>query len=208
MSQTTTPIAPEWWDALGRVPVERIVLDPLPGTATEDDVIRLNDHGNHLCELVDGTLVEKTMGREESAIAARIVYLLSAFVMARRLGVVTGADGMIRILGRVRIPDVAFVSWDRLPERRLPGKPIPDLTPDLAVEVLSDSNTPREMANKLREYFAAGTRLVWYVNPRTRSVEVFTSPESSVRLAERDVLSGGEVLAGFEVRVAELFEIA
>ena len=68
--------AADWWDALGGVPLNRIVFDPWPGTATEADVIRLDDHEDRLCELIDGTLVEKTMGFEESVLAVRIGYLL------------------------------------------------------------------------------------------------------------------------------------
>jgi Uma2 family endonuclease len=129
--------AAEWWDALGNVPLERIVFNPPPGTATEADVVRLDDHEDRLCELIDGTLVEKTMGYEESAVGQRIAFLLMSFVLPRKMGVITGPDGMMRILPRrVRISDIAFVSFDRLPGRKLPGVPIPDLAPDLAVEVL------------------------------------------------------------------------
>ena len=67
--------------------------------------------------------------------------------------------------GLVRIPDVAFTSWERLPGRRVPPEPIPELAPDLAVEVLSQSNTEAEMTRKRGEYFAAGVRLVWLVDP-------------------------------------------
>lgn len=201
--------AAEWWEALGQVPFERIVFDPWPGTATEADVIRLDAHEDRLCELIDGTLVEKTMGFEESVLAFRIGYLLLSFVVPRKLGIVSGPDGMMRLLpGRVRMPDVAFISFDRLPNRKTPGVPIPDLYPDLAVEVLSDSNTRREMENKLQEYFKAGTKLVWYVDLKTKSVEVFTSPTQMTRLSGNDTLNGGEVLSGFEVALPTLFEIA
>jgi Uma2 family endonuclease len=201
--------AADWWEAMGRVPFDRIVFDPLAGTATEQDLLRLNDHDDRLCELIDGTLVEKTKGYEESLLASRIVYLLMTFVVPRKLGLVSGPDGMMRIFaGRVRIPDVAFVSFDRLPDRKSPGVPIPDLAPDLAVEVLSDGNTRREMENKLQEYFKAGTKLVWYVDFKTRSVEAYTSPTQVTRLSGSDVLGGGEVLPGFEVAISTLFEIA
>ncbi len=201
--------AAEWWESLGQVPLQRIVFNPLPGTATELDVIRLDDHEDRLCELIDGTLVEKAMGYLESLIAMRIGYLLSAFVAPRHLGLVSGEAGMMKILSRrIRIPDVAFVSSERLPGGAVPTKPVPQLVPDLAVEVISDSNTRKEMANKLREYFAAGTRLVWYVDPSSRTIEVYTSPESHVHLGMDDALSGGEVLPGFEARVADVFNVA
>jgi Uma2 family endonuclease len=201
--------AVEWWEALGQVPFERIVFDPWPGTATEADVVRLDDHDDRLCELIDGTLVEKAMGYDESAVAMIIGHILLTFVAPRKLGIVTGEAGMMRILARrVRIPDVAFVSFDRLPDRKRPKGPIPELAPDLAVEVLSDSNTRREMENKLQEYFAAGTRLVWYVDIKTRSVEVYTSPTQKNRISGADLLQGGDVLPGFEVAVSEIFNIA
>lgn len=200
--------AEEWWDALGQVPLHRIVFDPPPGTATEADVLRLDDHEDRLCELVDGTLVEKTMGYEESLIAARIIYFLQAFVMPRKLGLVSGPDGMMRILPRrVRIPDVGYIAFARLPDGQRPRDRVPAVCPDLAVEVISEHNTRREMATKLAEYFQSGTRLVWYVDPPSRTVEVFRSPESPVRLTEADTIDGGVVLPGFAVRVGEFFDI-
>lgn len=201
--------AAEWWEALGNVPMERIVFDPWPGTATEQDVVRLDDHEDRLCELVDGTLVEKPMGYEESAIAVEIAVLLRNFVKPRKLGLVTGADGMMKILTRrIRIPDVAFVSYARLPDGKVPDRPVPELAPDLAVEVLSDSNTRREMTNKLQEYFTAGARLVWYVDPKTRTVDVYTGPDASTRLSENEQLTGGQVLPEFTVAVSAIFDIA
>ncbi len=198
--------AAEWMDALGHVPLERIVFDPWPGTATEEDVLRLDDDEDRLCELVEGTLVEKTTGNEESAIAMLIGHLLLNYVLPRKLGLASGPDGMMRILRRlVRIPDVAFVSAARLPNGGMPAKAIPELVPDLAVEVLSESNTRNEMAIKLAEYFEAGTRLVWYVDPVSRCVDVYTSAGTPSRLGEKDLLTGGDVLPGFEVRVAEIF---
>lgn len=200
--------AQEWWDALGQVPLDRIVFDPLPGSATEADVVRLDDHEDRLCELIDGTLVEKPMGFVESLIAMRIVHFLQAFVLPRNLGLVSGPDGMMRILSnRIRIPDVAYVSFARLPAGKVPEQPVPSLTPDLAVEVLSDSNTRKEMKKKLSEYFDSGTELVWYMDPPSRTVEVYTQPVNPLRLSETDTLTGGDVLPGFEVAVAEIFAV-
>jgi Uma2 family endonuclease len=200
--------AAEWLDALGNVPLERIIFAPLPGTATEADVIRLDDHEDRICELVDGTLVEKAMGFDESVLAMRIAQLLLNFILPRKLGIVTGEAGMMRILARrVRIPDVAFISFDRLPDRKLPGVPIPELAPDLAVEVISNSNTPREMEIKLREYFTAGVRLVWYVDPKTLSVDVYSSPTGPTTLSGSNTLTGGDVLPGFEIPVSQIFDL-
>jgi len=203
--------ATEWTVAdlqrrFGPIPFSRIRQKPPPGTATEDDVLWLNDHEDRLCELVDGILVEKTVGLEESWLAVRLAALLSLFVDPRNLGLVTGADGMYRLSkGLVRIPDVAFASWDRIPDGQLPEEAIPDLVPDLAVEVISRGNTRKEMDEKLEEYFDKGVRLVWLVRPRTRVVDVYTSADQFARLTASATLDGGDVLPGFEIVVGDLF---
>src|SRR5690348_10027749 len=92
------------------------------------------------------------------------------------LGLVAGSDGMMRIAtGLVRMPDVSVVLWERLPDHKVPSEPIPSLAPDLAVEVLSPSNTSAEMNRKIAEYFDAGCRSVWIVDPSTRTVHVYES---------------------------------
>jgi Uma2 family endonuclease len=191
---------------LGNISASRVRLYPAPGTATEKDVIKVLDRENRPCELVDGTLVEKPMGYEESEIAATIIILVGSFVRRHKLGIVTGPDGSIRLFpGLVRIPDVAFASWDCFPGRKRPRAPIPQLAPDLVVEVLSKSNTKGEMNRKLREYFEAGVRLMWMVQPKKRAVRVYTAVDKSVLLVEDQSLDGGAVLPGFVMLVNELF---
>jgi Uma2 family endonuclease len=191
---------------LGNIPAERVRLHPTPGTATEKDVIKILDQENRPCELVEGSLVEKPMGYEEAELAMLIGTFLTIFVRRRRLGIVTGADGMVKLFtGLVRIPDVAFASWDRFPNRKRPKVPIPELAPDLVVEVLSKSNTKAEMNRKLGEYFAAGVRLVWMVDPRKRTVRVYTAVDQSVLIKEGQSLDGGAVLPGFVLPLDELF---
>ena len=113
---------------LGDIPPERVRLQPPPGTATAADVVAVHNREDRLCELVDGVLVEKTIGYYESYIAATLIRLLGNFVVAHDLGIVAGADGMMRLApGLVRIPDVSFVSWEKLPGRRPPRQAIPDL---------------------------------------------------------------------------------
>lgn len=193
-------------ERFGAIPAARIRYDPPPGTATEQDVIALEARENRLFELVDGVLVEKAMGFYESFLAMRLGQLLLAFVEQHTLGIVAGEAGMLRLApGLVRIPDVSFVSWDRLPQRRVPRQPIPDLVPDLAVEVLSDSNTQREMDQKLQEYFTAGVRLVWYVDPARQEVHVYTAPDQREVLTADYTLHGGEVLPGFTLPIRHLF---
>jgi len=193
-------------ERFGAIPLYRIRFDPPPGAATEEDVIRIEAKEDRLCELVDGVLVEKAVGTYESFLAVNLAHLLVNFVKPRRLGIVLGADGMMRFApGLVRIPDVSFISSHRLPGGRVPREPIADLVPELAVEVISASNTPEEMERKLRDYFAAGVRLVWYVYPESREVHAFTAPDRRRVFKEKDVLDGGEVLPGFQLVVSELF---
>lgn len=191
---------------LGDIPPERVRMRPTLGTATEQDALDLQAREGRLCELVDGILVEKTVGLRESYLAIILSHILLNFVSPRKLGIVTGADGMMRLTGGlVRIPDVAFIAWERLPGRRLPSEPIPDVAPNLAVEVLSPGNTPGEMARKRREYFTAGVRLGWLVDPRTRTVAVYTAPEPATVLSEAQTLDGGDVLPGLMLPLGELF---
>ena len=171
---------------LGDIPARRVRLHPTPGTATEKDVIEILDREKRPCELVEGTLVEKPVGFEESDIACLLITALNNFVRPRKLGIVTGESGTMRLFqGLVRIPDVAFISWDRFPNRKKPKEPIPELAPDLAIEVLSKSNTKAEMNRKLGEYFAAGVRLVWIVDPRKRTAA--STPRSTGRSRSRRI---------------------
>lgn len=193
-------------ERLGGVPLDRIRMRPAPGTATERDVIRVEEQENRLCELVEGVLVEKPRGLRESLLAGALIEFLRRFVMPRNLGLVSGEGGMMRLFaGLVRIPDVAFISWSRLPDRRVPQEPIPELAPDLAVEVLSRTNTPGEMRRKREEYFQSGVALVWMIDPDQRTATVFTSPTEFVEYSERERLDGGIVLPGFSLSLAEFF---
>jgi len=193
-------------EELGHIAPRRLRLAPAPGTATIVDLAKTNSNGSPLCELIDQTLVEKAMGYEASVVAAMILRLLGNFVTPRRLGLVSGADGMFQLLdSTVRAPDVAFVSRERLPEGRIPAEAFPALAPDLAVEVLSPGNTKAEMSRKRIEYFHSGTRLVWMVDCANRSVAVYTSPSAVRVLNEEDAIDGGDVLPGFTHAVSEFF---
>lgn len=196
--------AAEWLAELGNVPLDRIIFDPWPGTATEADLLRLVERDQRLCELIDGTLVEKPVGYWEGIIAINLATILANFVNAHGLGAVSGPDSTMRMRsGRVRMPDVAFVSKGRLPKTR---SPIPTLGPDLAVEIFSESNTASEMAGKLVEYFQSGTRLAWIIDPERRTVAIYQHPDAVFATrGEHELLDGGEVLPGLSFPVAELF---
>lgn len=191
---------------LGGISPRRIRLQPAPGEATERDVLEIHKREHRLYELMEGVLVEKIMGYEESSLACELIYYLKHFLREHDLGNVAGADGALRLVpDLVRIPDVSFISWDRLPDRRIPAERLPDLTPDLAVEILSEGNTPAEMDRKLHDYFSSGTRLVWYIDPRQRMVRVYTSPDDCDELSELQTLEGGAILPGFSLPLAQLF---
>jgi Uma2 family endonuclease len=193
-------------ELFGPMPAWRIRGVPAPGTATEQDVIEIEARENRLCELVDGVLVEKCVGYEESCLAIELARLLANYVKAHDLGRVSGEGGMMRLFpGLVRIPDVAFAQWSKFPDRHRARKAVPDLVPDLAVEILSEGNTPQEMSRKLDDYFESGVRLVWFVDLRQRTLEVFTARESSTVLHAQETLTGGDVVPGFVLPLQELF---
>jgi Uma2 family endonuclease len=106
----------------------------------------------------------------------------------------------------VRGPDVAFVSRVRFERRGDTGKAFVG-APDLAVEVLSPSNTPAAMHAKVADYLAAGSRCVWVVDPESQTVTVYSSLLGPRRLGKAETLDGDDVVPGFRVRVGEIFEL-
>lgn len=159
-------------------------------------------------ELVKGVLVEVPgAGALHGFIGGLLYRLLTAAAAERGVGHAF-PDGVGYIIARrpdvVRIPDVSFIARGRLPGGEIPEGFIPS-APDLAVEIVSPGDRAEEVYGKVREYLAAGTRLVWVVWPRYRSVTVYTADALVRELREGDELDGGEVLPGFRVRVAELF---
>jgi Uma2 family endonuclease len=200
------PTLDELVERLGGIPLSRILAHPAPGMATEADLLEAERRYDRLYELVEGVLVEKAMGIRESILAGALIEFLRKFVVPRNLGVISAPDGSIRLFpGLIRIPDVAFISWDRLPGRKIPEEPIPSLAPDLAIEVISESNTPAEMKRKRSEYFASGVRIVWQVEPKHRKISVYT-PEGMIAVFDASQrLDGGDILPGFVLEVRELF---
>ena len=189
---------------LGGIPADRVRLNPPLGRAVMSDLAIAHQQGS-LCELVDGTLVEKAMGYEQSVVAAAISHILRQFVLQHGLGLVSGADGFFQLQSSTRGPDVAFVARDRLPEGRMPTQAYPQLAPNLIVEVLSPGNTMAEMARKRMEYFHAGVEVVWMVDCLNRSVAVYTSTSEVRVLDETDTIDGGTAMRGFTSQVADFF---
>jgi len=172
---------------------------------TAEELERLSTHNR--CELIDGVLIEMPpVNAEHGGIAIRLGGRIDAFAFARSLGHVSTEVGFIlrRSPDTVRAPDVAFVRADRIPSGGVP-RTFWAIAPDLAVEVASPSNTASEIQSKVHEWITAGVRLVWVINPLTRTVSVIRSLLEREELTESDALDGGEVLPGFTCPVAELF---
>ena len=201
-------------DHLGGIPACRVLSNPPPGLATEADLVALDARRGPICELIDGILVQKYAGivveRDMAAFESRLALMLAFFIELylekTQLGAVIGEGAYLRLFpGQIRAPDVSFIPWKRMPNEEFPRDPIGPFAPDLAVEIISPSNTKAEMDRKLREYFEAGCKLVWYVYPKTRTVHVFTSVRKSVVLTEADTLHGGKVLPGFSLSIRKWF---
>ena len=191
------------------VPACRVRLHPPLGHATEHDAAESKNLHGAICELVDGTLVEKPMGFYESSLGMILGGYLHAYLINHSIGFVVGESGASRTIpGRVRMPDVGFYSWNHFPGRTLPAGGVLDVPADLVVEILSPSNTRTEMEQKRQEYFASGTQLYWEVLPETRQVRVFTDANTHTLLGETDSLVGEPVLPGFVLSIQEWFSRA
>ena len=174
---------------------------------TAEELLRLSTTGRRY-ELVKGELFEMPpAGGRHGSVAMRIGALLNAHARANQLGEVFAAEtGFVlrRDPDTVRAPDASFIAGDRLPEGELPVGYL-EIIPDLAVEVVSPSDTPREVRDKVGDWLRAGTRLVWVIYPATRSVTVYRSIDDFETLSEGDELAGGEVIPGFPGSIRELF---
>jgi Uma2 family endonuclease len=192
---------------IGNVPLERIRMEAPPGTATEKDVLAVRAGlERRLCELVDGVLVEKAMSKAASLLTTVIIQKIWNFVAKKNLGVILGADGMIRTFpGQVRIPDVSFISWDRYPGEEFPDEGVSSVVPNLAVEVISPGNPRAEIDRKLRDYFLADVELAWVIEPKSQKAKSYTSPDEVVQIGKTGSLDGGSVLPGFRLPLKQLF---
>ncbi len=187
-------------------PADRIRVYPTPGTATERDVLEAEARSNRICELIDATLVEKTMASLESMLATELSYFIRRYLETNDLGMLTGEAGLLKILpGQIRAPDVSFIRWERFPGRKPPKAAIYAVAPDLAVEILSEGNTKAEMDRKLRDYFKASVQLVWYIEPETRTARAYTAASVWTEIGPDGSLLGGEGLPGFDLPQTQLF---
>ena len=155
-------------------------------------------------ELVRGQLLEVPMaGWQHGWIEINIILMLANDPVAGSTGrTVTGDTAFVlaRDPDTVRIPDVAFVRHERLPPPLVSGRAA--LAPDLAVEIRS----PGEVQRKVADYFAAGVRLVWLVDPDDQSVEIWTPGGLDRHCTAAETIDGGAVIPGFRCPVARFFE--
>lgn len=140
---------------------------------------------------------------EHGDISMNLVSPLYLYVRDNHLGRVYVPDTGFRVGERVLIPDIAYISTDRIPDDKSRAFQVP---PDLAVEVISPTDTILRVEEKVFAYLEAGTRLVWVIKPRSKTVNVYRSETDITLLTRNDTLSGEEVIQGFSCQVAELFE--
>lgn len=173
---------------------------------TGEELLALGDIGPS--ELIDGRIVTMTpTGSEHGLIESNLTTELRFFLRQRRLGWVAGGEVGIytrRNPDRVRAADIAFISTSRLAQ---PVKGYLTVAPDLVVEIMSPDDRWQDLREKLAEYFAIGVTWVWVVEPSARKVLVFHSPTMIEEFNEDDTLTGEGVLAGFAVKVADLFSV-
>jgi Uma2 family endonuclease len=174
-----------------------------------EEFAALSEEEGYRLELSRGRVIrEPAPGPRHGAAAGRLYRALWSFVEERGLGMVFFSTGFALAPeeGIVRVPDVAFLSSDRIPTEPLTDR-FWELAPDLAIEVLSPSDRVSEMQQKILDYLSAGAGLVWIVDPTERRVTVYRS-RSEIRILESgEVLDGGEVLPDLHIPVQMLFEV-
>jgi Uma2 family endonuclease len=173
---------------------------------TEEELLAL-EHPGHKCELVNGEIVISPVHPLHDIVCMTIARFLGMYVSKKRSGYVLGSNaGFYMTNGNLRCPDVSFLSKERaktspaFPREFFPG------SPELVVEVLSPNDTFESLHEKLVEYFDSGCQLAWVVNPQDQTVHVYYSPRPSQLLHENDRIDGAQVLPGFTMSVAEIFE--
>jgi Uma2 family endonuclease len=173
---------------------------------TDEEFMALSRDG-HRYELVSGELVDMgNSGMEHGYVACILVAFLTTFVQQHKLGAVCDSSTAFSLKnGNKRSPDVSFVAKERLKGLKRPPRGFFTGSPDLAIEILSPSNTVAEIHEKIVEYFQNDTRLLWVIHPEEKYVLVYHSSEPDRLLRPQDQLDGEDVVPGFAIAVAELF---
>jgi Uma2 family endonuclease len=190
-------------------PVESAPVVTDNGTLAPATSVPMTIPDDMLYEVVEGKLVEKIVGARDIEIAGILGQYLGMFARTHRLG-----RALIEFIFRIdkakdlqRRPDVAFVSDASWPVRlRVPDVAVWDKVPELAIEIVSPSNTADHVQEKIHEYFAAGVRRVWVVYPRQQEVYVYASSTEIQVLQLGQDLDGSDLIPGFRLPLAALFE--
>ncbi|HEX8203442.1 MAG TPA: Uma2 family endonuclease [Isosphaeraceae bacterium] len=173
---------------------------------TPEDLLALPDEKDY--ELVDGNLVERNVSLLSSWVGGRLHIRLGAFVEDNDLGTVWPADNGFQCFpdapGKVRKPDVSFIRRERFSTDDLIEGYL-RIPPDLVVEVISPNDLAWEVEAKVDEYLRAGVRLVWIIDPHTRTVRIHRDDGTASRLRPEDEISGEDVIPGFRCAVRDLF---
>ena len=182
--------------------------DTIPPRLTLEEFELLPEEDAYRVELVRGRIVrEPRPGGEHGWMTGQLVERIGSYARERRLGIVVTETGFLLSVEppTVRGPDAAFIAAGKIPAEGIP-RGFWTLVPDLVVEVVSPSNTAAEIREKVLEYLACGSSIVWVVDPATRSVSAYRSRRDIALLTMEDDLEGGDVLPGFRLPIAELFE--
>jgi Uma2 family endonuclease len=179
-----------------------------PGTEiTPEGLLRMPD-GKHY-ELIDGELVERNMSVLSSIVAARVTHTLLNHCDESNLGWVLESEVGYQCFpwkpGRIRRADVSFISLERYSLEQLSQEGYASIPPDLAVEVISPDDRAKEVDEKLEDYLRAGVKLIWVINPETRTLQIYHPDGTSVRLHEDAEVTGEDIIPGFRCRVIEFF---
>lgn len=175
---------------------------------TDEAFMELPDDGHHY-EVIDGELIDMgNSGALHGYVCSLLLAALMGYILPKKLGVILDSSTAFKMKnGNKRSPDIAFFAKERLqgiielPSSFLEG------APDLAVEVLSPGNTVEEIDDKIAEYFENGSRLVWVISPTQHYVLVYHSAQEPDHLLKSiDSLDGEEVIPGFSLPVADLFQ--
>ena len=173
---------------------------------TADELIRLPDDG-YRHELIKGELLTMSpTGAEHGMITVNLTFLLAQYIRKHKLGVLFGAETGFKLESSpdtVLAPDVAFIRRERLTTISRGYHPG---APDLVVEVLSPGDRASKVDDKTARWLSLGASVVWLVNAKTRTVQVRFANGQGKLLTENDDLSGDEIVPGFSVRVAEIFD--
>lgn len=175
---------------------------------TDEAFIALPDDGHHY-EIVNGELIDMgNSGALHGYICGLLLAALISYIVPKKLGVVLDSSTAFKLKnGNKRSPDIAFFAKERLQGMTELPSGFLEGAPDLAVEVLSPGNTVEEIDEKIKEYFENGTRLVWVINPTQHYILVYCSAQEPDRLLKSaDTLEGEDVIPGFSLPVADLFQ--